>query len=89
MRRFHISQDETGFFQITFENDHGDLSLVAYQLDSARHAVEDALDLAESAAFLGAVVVVDPRRHSHTAALGATALAAPLVTRPAPRKAGV
>jgi hypothetical protein len=82
MSRFHISQDETGFFQLTFENDNGDLSLVSYQFDSPEQLIEDATKLAESGDFGNATVVVDPRRRLAEASIESQD------ARPAPRKAG-
>jgi hypothetical protein len=62
MGRFHISQDETGYFQLTYENDAGELALVSYQFDSPDQLVEDATKLAESGQFGRATIVVDPTR---------------------------
>jgi hypothetical protein len=83
MSRFHISQDETGFFQLTFENDAGELSLVSYQFDTPEQLIEDATDLAASGDFGEATVVIDPHRRPLPLADGDVP-----VGRPAPRKAG-
>jgi len=83
MSRFHISQDETGFFQLSYENDAGELSLVSYQFDTPEQLIEDATELAASGDFGEATVVIDPHRRSP-----ARGLAAAAVGRPAPRKAG-
>jgi hypothetical protein len=83
MSRFHISQDETGFFQLSYENDAGELSLVSYQFDTPEQLIEDATDLAASGDFGEATVVIDPHRRQL-----ARGLAAAAVGRPAPRKAG-
>jgi hypothetical protein len=85
MARFHISQDETGYFQLSYENDQGELSLVSYQFDSPKQLIEDASEMAESGEFGDATVVIDPRRRvSPTAAPRAIA---PTSHKPAPRKA--
>jgi hypothetical protein len=82
MVRFHVSQDETGFFQLTYENDQGELTLVSYQFDRPDQLIEDATELAASGDFGNATVVVDPRRRPMPEA--------PDVQdrRPQPRRAG-
>lgn len=82
MARFHVSQDETGYFQLTYEDDAGALTLVSYQFETPEQLIEDATELALSEEFTGATVVVDPARRavSEAAATGSM--------RPAPRKAG-
>ena len=83
MGRFHISQDETGYFQLTYEDDAGALTLVSYQFDSADQLVEDATKLAQSGEFGAATVMIDPARRALPES------AADLSgERPAPRKAG-
>ena len=85
MSRFHISQDETGFWQMSFENDAGDLSLVSHQFPSADHLIEDAHEMVDSGRFPDATIVVAPPRRSVDgleAALGAQDY-----ERPAPRRA--
>ncbi len=82
MARFHVSQDETGFFQLAYENEHGELTLVSYQFDAPDQLIEDATMLAASGDFGDATVVVDPRRRptlESTADLESR--------RPAPRRA--
>jgi hypothetical protein len=83
MSRFHISQDETGFFQLSYENDAGELSLVSYQFDTPEQLIEDATDLAASGDFGEATVVIDPHRRPL-----ARAVVDSQSQRPAPRKAG-
>jgi hypothetical protein len=83
MGRFHISQDETGYFQLAYENDAGQLTLVSYQSDNPDQLVEDATKLADSGEFGPATVVVDPSRRvlpESAVDIGDQ--------RPAPRKAG-
>ena len=80
MARFHVSQDETGYFQLTYEDDAGDLTLVSYQFATPEQLIEDAAELALSPEYAGATVVVDPARRRVAESAGPT--------RPAPRKAG-
>jgi hypothetical protein len=85
MSRFHITQDETGFFQLTYENDQGELTLVSYEFDSPKQLVEDAMKMAASGKFGSALVVVDPvRRELSSPAARAIATH----NRPVPRRAG-
>jgi Holliday junction resolvase-like predicted endonuclease len=85
MPRFHITQDETGYFQLTYENDQGELTLVSYEFDSPKQLVEDAMKMAESGEYGQAVVVVDPRRQQRVTD---SARARVAHHRPAPRRAG-
>jgi hypothetical protein len=85
MARFHVSQDETGFFQLTFENDQGELKLISHQFDRPDQLIEDATEMAASGEFGQATVVVDPSRK---ALPESAALAAAEYRRPKPRKAG-
>ncbi len=81
--RFHVSQDETGYFQLTYEDEHGALTLVSHQFDTPKQLIEDAVEMAESGEFGDAVVVVDGRRRG----VAETASAAARDERPAPRRA--
>ena len=85
MSRFHITQDETGYFQLTFEDDEGGLQLVSYQSDSPKQLVEDAMEMAASGDFGAATVVVDPRKTPLNDISESAAMAS---ARPAPRRAG-
>ena len=88
MPRFHVTQDETGYFQLTYENDQGELTLVSHQFDTPKQLIEDAVQMAASGDFGRAVVVIDPgRRQSPSPA--AAAPASSDYRSPAPRKAGV
>jgi hypothetical protein len=82
MTRFHVSQDETGYFQLAYENEHGELSLVSYQFDEPDQLIEDATKLAASGDFGDATVVVDPRRRPIPEAADIED------RRPQPRRAG-
>ena len=42
MSRFHVSQDDTGYFQLSFEDDAGELTLVSYQFEEPDQLIEDA-----------------------------------------------
>lgn len=83
MARFHVSYDETGHCQLTFENDQGELTLVSYQGVSPGQLVEDAIELVRSGQFGAATVLVDP-----TPRPMAESLEAAVPSRPAPRRAG-
>jgi hypothetical protein len=82
MSRFHISQDDSGYFQLSFEDDAGELTLVSYQFETPDQLIEDATKLAASGKYGAATVVVDPTRHPVAESAGADD------ERPAPRKAG-
>ena len=58
MSRFHIRQDETGFWQMSYEDDQGHLSLVSHQFRSPEHLIEDAHEMVASGDFPNATVVV-------------------------------
>jgi hypothetical protein len=84
MARFHVSQDETGYFQLTFENDRGELQLLSDQFESPKQLIEDAVHMAESGDFGHAVVVVDPSRRVVRGAVPISSA----YHKPQPRKAG-
>ena len=87
MSRFHVTRDETGYFQLTYENDQGELTLVSHQFDTPTQLIEDAVQMIESGEFGSAVVVIDPgRRNARSKA--AAPLASSEYRRPAPRRAG-
>jgi hypothetical protein len=84
MPRFHVSQDETGYFQLTYEDDEGNLKLMSYQYESPDQLIEDAVEMAKSGKFGSATVVVDPRRRPPNDGVAFVSRD----ERPAPRKAG-
>jgi hypothetical protein len=86
MSRFHVSQDETGYFQLTYENDHGELTLVSHQFDSPQQLIEDAVAMAKSGDFGHAVVVIDPSLRQPAASRSARPSSQ--YRAPAPRRAG-
>ena len=88
MSRFHVSQDETERFQLTYEDDAGKLTLLSYDFDDPDQLVDDAMKLARSGKYGDAVVVVDPSRRTSLRDRAALAAGAPTSHRPAPRKAG-
>lgn len=59
MARFHVSRDETGYFQLTLENDAGELRLISYQAVTAEQLIERAIELARSGEFPNATIVAD------------------------------
>jgi hypothetical protein len=85
MARFHVSQDETGYFQLTLENDAGELRLVSYQAKTAEQLLERAVELVRSGEFGDATILADVTVRAPAAA---TAAAGEQSWRPAPRRAG-
>ena len=84
MARLHISQDDTGFWQLAFEDDDGALTLISHQFSAPDHLIEDARELVEKGRVPGAAIVIGPPR-----AVAASARAVPRrYSKPAPRKAG-
>ena len=86
MARFHICQDETGFYQLSFENDQGELTLVSHQFATPDHLVTDALDLVATGDYGDAVIVIAPPRRTPARALAA-GRGTREYQRPAPRRA--
>jgi len=87
MARFHVSQDETGYFQLTLESDAGELRLVSYQAKTAEQLIERAIELVRSGEFGDATIVADVTVRPPVEA--AAAAAGERSWRPAPRKAAV
>ena len=86
MARFHICQDETGFYQLAFENDEGELTLVSHQFEGPDHLIKDALDLVATGEYGDALIVIAPPRRRPARALAAGRRPQEY-RRPAPRKA--
>ena len=84
MSKFHISQDDTGYWQLAFEDDNGKLSLVSHQFTSPAHLIEDANEMVASGDFPNATIVIAPPRPQPKVALEATPKD---YQRPAPRRA--
>ena len=60
MPRLHISQDETGYWQLSLEDDDGKLSLLSHQFSSPEHLIEDARELVADGKVPGGVIVIGP-----------------------------
>ena len=88
MARFHVSQDETGYFQLTLENDAGELRLVSYQAKTAEQLIERAIELVRSGEFGNATIVADVSAPPATEAATPAGPESKQSWRPAPRKAG-
>lgn len=83
MARLHISQDDTGFWQLSFEDDDGALTLISHQFSTPDHLIEDARELVEKGRVPGAAIIIGPPR-----AFAASSRALPTrYSKPAPRKA--
>ena len=85
MPRLHISQDDTGFWQLSLEEDGGQMKLISHQFPSPDHLIQDARELVEDDGELhGAAIVIGAPRPRPQAAFES----APRdYVRPAPRKA--
>ena len=51
MAKLHISQDDTGFWQLSFEDDDGSLTLISHQFPGPEHLIEDARELAAGRSY--------------------------------------
>ena len=83
MPKLHISQDETGFWQMAFEDDEGKLTLISHQFPSPEHLIQDARELVARGKVPNAAIVIGPPRPPD---VRARELAKPY-SKPAPRKA--
>ncbi len=83
MPQLHISQDETGYWQLSLEDDDGKLSLLSHQFSSPEHLIEDARELVEEGKVPGGVIVIGP---AAPAGARSRAVRKPYV-KPAPQKA--
>ena len=68
MSQLHISQDETGYWQLSLEDDDGKLSLLSHQFPSPDHLIEDARELVAEGKVPGGVIVIGPPASSETGA---------------------
>jgi hypothetical protein len=84
MPKLHISQDETGYWQLSLEGDDGTLSLLSHHFPSAEHLIQDARELVEDGKVPDGVIVIGPAK-----APAAETLAAKTTPykKPAPRRA--
>ena len=83
MPKLHISQDDTGFWQLSFEDDDGSLTLISHQFPAPDHLIEDARELVAKGK-------VPERRHHHRSAAAGSAQPRQgrrHYSKPAPRKA--
>ena len=62
MPRLHISQDDTGFWQLSFEDDAGALTLISHQFPAPDHLIQDARELVEKGRVPGAAIIIGPPR---------------------------
>jgi hypothetical protein len=86
MARLHISQDETGFWQLSFEDDDGTLTLISHQFPSPDHLIEDARELVKKGRVADAAIIIGPPGGRR--GLAESPAAAPRrYVKPAPRKA--
>jgi hypothetical protein len=83
MARLHISQDDTGFWQMSFEDDDGALTLISHGFPAPDHLIEDARQLVEKGKVPGAAIVIGPPRAPATTA---HAQARREYSKPAPQK---
>ena len=86
MPRLHITQDETGYWQLSKEDDDGTLTLIAHQFRSPDHLIEDARELVEDGKVPGAVILLGPPQ-TPTVSPAADIGPAKDYQTPAPRKA--
>ena len=66
MPKLHVSQDETGYWQLTLEQDDGSLTLLSHQFPSPEHLIQDARDLVAEGKVPGGVIVVGPAANRTT-----------------------
>ena len=62
MARLHITQDETGFWQLSLEDDGGQLTLLSHQFPTPDHLIQDARELVEDGTVADAVILIGPPR---------------------------
>jgi hypothetical protein len=62
MAKLHISQDDTGFWQLSFEDDDGSLTLISHQFPGPEHLIEDARELVEKGKVPNAAIVIGAPR---------------------------
>ena len=83
MAKLHISQDDTGFWQLSFEDDDGTLTLISHQFPGPDHLIEDARELVEKGKVPNAAIVIGAPR----AAVSFDRETGGDYHKPAPRKA--
>jgi hypothetical protein len=85
MAKLHISQDDTGFWQLSFEDDDGTLTLISHQFPTPDHLIDDARELVEKGKVPNAAIVIGAPRPQAARARARSANSA--YSKPAPRKA--
>ncbi len=60
MPKLHIRQDETGYWQLSLEDDDGKLSLLSHQFPSPDHLIEDARELVADGKVPAGVIIIAP-----------------------------
>ena len=83
MSKLHIAQDETGFWQLSLEDDQGQLTLLSHQFPTPEHLIQDARELVEDGTVGDAAIIIGPPRPQLAAARSIPGD----YKRPAPRKA--
>ena len=68
MARLHISQDDTVFWQLSFEDDAGALTLISHQFSAPDHLIEDARELVKKGRVPGAAIPYCPRTRTNDTA---------------------
>ena len=68
MPKLHISQDDTGYWQLSLEDDDGKLSLLSHQFPSPDHLIEDARELVADGKVPGGVIIIGPPEPQDVAA---------------------
>jgi len=84
MSTLHVTQDRFGFWQLSLEDNAGNLRLLAHHSESPAHLIEDAHELVADGKYPDAVVIVDPPR----AEVQAAGIDVEAYEKPAARKAG-
>ena len=88
MAALHISQDETGYWQLTLEKDDGTLTLLSHQFPTPNHLINDALELVDEGKVPNAAIVIGPPAPPAVMAAVRADSRRDYVT-PAPRKVGL
>ena len=60
MPQLHISQDETGYWQLSLLDDSGKLSLISHQFPSPDHLISDAREMVADGKVPNGVIVIGP-----------------------------
>jgi hypothetical protein len=60
MKKLHVAQDDFGFWELSFEDEDGSLTLLAHQFVDPSHLIQDAYEMVLHGELPHAVAVVDP-----------------------------